>query len=179
VVYTKGATRYNIQDLAGGLSNGSLFMPGSGKVAVFAAPDTVFGAGGSQQLIQTWGGRGAFTHNWSPQWFTSIYGAYAAINYNGAATALVCANFVGTGAFGAGITSCNPNYSIGQVGLYTGYTPVKNLTFSADLTYTQIYQKNTGTVVYPGSAATGVNPGTYTLANTSALQVLLRAQRNF
>jgi hypothetical protein len=175
VVYTSGATRYNIQDLASGIGAATIFG-GNNKIGFGTAPDTVFGAGTSQQLIQTWGGRGAYTHNWSPQVFTSLYGAYAAVKYNGTATALVCANFT-TGQ--PGVTTCNPNYSIGQIGLITGYTPVKNLTFSADLTYTQLYQKMVGTYTTTNSGATGKPGGTYTLANEGAVQLLLRAQRNF
>jgi len=175
-VYTKGATRYNIQDLAGGIGAAVMFG-GNSKVAFGTAPDTVFGLGTSQQLIQTWGFRGAYTHNWTPKVFTSVYGAYAGVNYNGTAQALVCANFVAT--YGAGVTTCNPNYSIGQVGTITGFTPLKNLTFSADLTYTQLYQKMGGTALIPANAATGKPGGVYTLANGNALQLLLRAQRNF
>ena len=43
-----------------------------------------------QQLIQTWGMRGGFTHNWDPYWNSGIYGAYAAVQYNDTSKALIC-----------------------------------------------------------------------------------------
>ncbi len=100
----------------------------------------MFGPGGDQQLVQTWGMRGAYTHNWSPYWNTAIYGAYAGVRYNGTAKTLMC-GVGGVGgtvrtALGAGLTSCNPDYNIGQIGTITRWTPVKNLTFSADFIYT-------------------------------------------
>ena len=75
-VYTDGATRYNIQDLAGSAGANTVYggtnLPGAYQSVGFGvAPDTVFVNGGLQQLIQTWGFRGAYTHNWNPFWNTS------------------------------------------------------------------------------------------------------------
>ena len=79
-VYTDGATRYNIQDLAGGYGANTIFGSSSnplayGSVGVGFAPDTVFGSaqrtGLGQQLVQTWGFRGGYTHNWNPYWNTA------------------------------------------------------------------------------------------------------------
>jgi Porin subfamily len=191
-VYTDGATRYNIQDLASSAGANTIFggtnVPGAYQSIGFGmAPDSVFGAlsgvNTSQQLIQTWGGRGAYTHNWDPYWNSGVYGAYAAVNYNSTATALICG--VGGsfraiyGGVGSNITSCNPNYSISQVGFITRWTPVKNLTFSGDITYTHLDQNNSGTIAYPGSAAIGKPAAVYALANQDTLTVLLRAQRNW
>ena len=176
-VYTDGATRYNIQDLAGGagaatIYNGNGAGAALGSVGLGIAPDSVFNAGGSQQLIQTYGGRGGYTHNWNPYWNSSIYGAYADIHYGGSASAIFCANFV---ASNPGVTSCNPNYSISQIGANTRWTPVKNLTFTGEFIYTHLDQNMAGTITSTG----GYGTGAYTLANQDTYQVLLRAQRNF
>jgi hypothetical protein len=176
-VYTDGATRYNIQDLASGAGAWSTFAGTNvggalGKVGIGVAPDSVFGFGGSQQLVSTWGGRGAFNHNWNPYWSTSVYGAYADVHYNGTGAATFCASFM---ASNAGVTSCNPNYSVTQIGTVTRWTPVKNLTFSGEYIYSHLAQNNTGTIVTAGSYGTG----TYVLGNQDTHQVLLRAQRNF
>jgi hypothetical protein len=176
-VYTDGATRYNIQDLAAGAGAATIFngkgAPGTlGGVGLGVAPDSVFGLGGQQQLIQTWGGRGAYTHNWNPYWNTAIYGAYANIDYGTAGSSIFCASFT---ASNRGVTSCNPNYSITQAGIITRWTPVKNLTFSAEYVFSHLSQNNTGTIVTTGGNGNGV----YTLANQDTHQVLLRAQRNF
>jgi hypothetical protein len=190
-VYTDGATRYNIQDLAGGAGAATIFggtsVPGAySSIGFGIAPDTVFAAGGSQQLIQTWGFRGAYVHNWNPNWNTSIYGAWADVMYNSTAKSLICGP-TGTGAGGsfgifyaatATLTSCNPNYSIAQIGTQTQWTPVKNLTFSADFTYTHLDQNMAGTITAAAPAA-GQPTAVYALANQNTYQLLLRAQRNW
>jgi hypothetical protein len=187
-VYTDGATRYNIQDLAGSAGANTVFggtnLPGAYQSVGFGiAPDTVFSTGGQQQLIQTWGMRGGYTHNWSPTWNSAIYGAYAQVRYNGTAQTLLCGvGGVGgslRGAFGTGITSCNPDYNIGQLGLITRWTPVKNLTFSGDVTWTGLDQKMAGTVVLPQNTPIGKPATTYELKNQNTVLLLLRAQRNW
>jgi hypothetical protein len=194
-VYTNGATRYNIQDLASQTGAWSSFSGGTslfaggptlGKVGYGIAPDAVFNSpnsatGGQLNLISTWGMRGAFNHNWDPYWSTSIYGAYAYVDYGGNAKAVFCANFTAsTNAFnpvtGFGVSSCNPNYSIAQLGTVTRWTPVKNLTFSSEFIYSHLDQNNVGTIQgLSGSYGTG----SYQLADQNTYQVLLRAQRNF
>jgi len=189
-VYTDGATRYNIQDLsqAGSMTyfSGTNVAGAYQSIGLGVAPDSVFVTGGQQQLVQTWGMRGAFVHNWNPYWNTSIYGAYAQIMYNSTAKTAICGpagNGVG-GSFGAvfgtaGLTSCNPDYNIAQIGTQTQWTPVKNLTFTADLTWQHLDQKYAGTITYPGSASIGKPAAVYELKNQDAVTLLLRAQRNW
>jgi len=184
-VYTDGATRYNIQDLA--TAYGAVELYGSTSnplayqsLALQAAPDTVFAAGTAQQLIQTWGMRGAYTHHWDAYWDSSIYGAYAAVRYNTTAKTLICAT-PGLGfdvAAGAGLTTCNPDYSIGQLGFITRWTPVRNLTFSADLTWSHIDTKMAG-LLTTSNATLGKPPALYQLKNEDNVVLLLRAQRNW
>jgi hypothetical protein len=179
-VYTDGATRYNIQDLASqfgavGVYGGTGLVGAYQSVALAAAPDTVFATGGSQQLIQTWGMRGAFNHNWSPFWSSSLYGAYAGVRYNGTATALICGNATWSAAT---VTACNPDYNIGQLGVITRWTPVKNLTFSADLTWQHIDQKMAGTISAP-SATVGKPAAVYELRDQDNVLLMFRAQRNW
>ena len=83
------------------------------------------------------------------------------------------------GAAVAGITSCNPDYSIAQIGTQTQWTPVKNLTFTGDLTYTHLDQKFAGTVAFPGSAALGKPAAIYELKNQNTLTMMLKVQRNW
>jgi hypothetical protein len=191
-VYTNGATRYNIQDLAAAAGasqtyGGTSLAGAYASVGFGIAPDSVFGNGTQQQLIQTWGMRGGFTHNWDPFWNTSVYGAYAAIRYNDTAKSLICGiggvggSFrVTTGLTGIGGAAavCNPDYNIAQLGVITRWTPVKNLTFSADLTYTHLDQMMTGVVNAP-QAASGKPTGVYELRDQDTLLLLLRAQRNW
>jgi hypothetical protein len=190
-VYTNGATRYNIQDLASGAGGATIFsgtnLAGAYQSIGFGmAPDSVFGTGTQQQLISTWGMRGGYVHNWNPNWNTSIYGAYAGVRYNGGAKALICGP-TGTGVGGsfgavfgtAGLTSCNPDYNIAQLGTQTQWTPVKNLTFSADLTYTHLDQKMVGSIAYTGNASVGKAAAVYELKDQDTVLLMLRAQRNW
>ncbi|MCP2126895.1 porin [Bradyrhizobium ottawaense] len=180
-VYTDGATRYNFQNLAGG----SYSMFGSSGVAYqsvgFAyAPDTVFtsaGGGSSQETVKTWGFRGAYTHNWDPYWNTALYGAYAQAQFGSLAKTSLC-GVGGTFAI-AGVTSCNPDFAIGQVGIITRWTPVKNLTFSADLNWTHLDQKYSGVFAYAGAGATAKPAAAYELKDQDTITLLLRAQRNW
>jgi hypothetical protein len=183
-VYTDGATRYNIQDLSllgyqmyGGTSNPALYQ----SIGFGGASDAVFtgtSAGNQSQLenVKTWGFRGAYTHNWDPYWNTAIYGAYAGIRYGNLGKGTICAFIAGAQP---GVTTCNPDFNIAQAGIITRWTPVKNLTFSADLTWTHIDQKYAG--VWAGAAvAASAKPATnYELKDQSTVSLLLRAQRNW
>ena len=46
--------------------------------------DAVYVPGGELKLVDAWGVRGAFNHNWDPYWSTSLWGSYASVRYNGA-----------------------------------------------------------------------------------------------
>jgi len=186
-VYTDGATRYNIQDLASGYGAISMFGGTSnpaayGSIALNAAPDTVFVTGSDQHTIKTWGMRGAYTHNWDPYWNSAIYGAYAAVRWDDFSKAFLCTNL--SPFNNAAVTTCNPDYNIAQVGFITRWTPVKNLTFSADVTASFIDQKNVGLVNNVSNSNTFVvgkpiRPTVYEFKDQSTVSMLLRAQRNF
>jgi hypothetical protein len=177
-VYTDGATRYNFQNLAG--SSYSMF--GSSGIAYqsvgFAfAGDTAYAPGTQQETVKTWGFRGAYTHNWDPYWNTALYGAYAQAQFGSLVKTSLCG--VGGTFAVAGVTSCNPDFAIGQVGIITRWTPVKNLTFSADFNWTHLDSKMAGTFAYGGAGAIAKPAAVYELKDQDSLVLLLRAQRNW
>jgi len=190
-VYTNGATRYNLQDLtqagAATMYSGTGLAGAYQSVGFGIAPDSVFANGTQQQLIQTWGMRGAFNHNWNPYWSSSLYGAFASVHYNGAAKLLICGNGVVGGSIqgalnpagsGTAITVCNPDYNVGQLGFITRWTPVKNLTFSADLTWIHLDQRYAG--FFEAVSTALAKPATdYELKNQDTVLLLFRAQRNW
>lgn len=184
-VYTDGATRYNIHELATDYGALELFGNTSNSLAnqslaLQAAPDTVFAVRTAQQLIQTWGMRGAYTHNWDAFWNSSIYGAYAAVDYNNTAKTLICST-PGLGfdvADGAGLTTCDPDYNIGQLGLITRWIPVNNLMFSGEVTWSHIDTKMAG-LLTTASAAVGKPLAAYEMKSEDNVLLLLRAQRNW
>ena len=182
-VYTDGATRYNLSSLVG--QNFAMFggtsLPGAYQsVALAAAADGVFAAGTGIDTVQTWGLRGAFNHNFDPYWSGAIYGAYAQVDYQGAATSIICGAIAGFGAPTAGITTCNPDFNIAQVGGIIRWTPVKNLTFSADVAYTHLDQKFVGTIAPAAGLAGVAKPAAvYQLKDQDTVGLLIRAQRNW
>jgi hypothetical protein len=191
-VYTDGATRYNIQDLSAAAGTNQIYggtnLAGAYQSVGFGiAPDSVFGNGTQQSLVQTWGMRGAFNHNFDPYWSGAIYGAFAAVHYDGLGQSLLCGvggvggSFratLGLAGIGGAAAVCNPDYNIGQLGGIIRWTPVKNLTFSADLTWEHLDQKMVGTVAAP-NGPTGKPLALYELKDQDTVQLLLRAQRNW
>ena len=86
----------------------------------------------------------------------------------------------GLGAVTAGITNCDPNFNLGQIGGIIRWTPVKGLTFSADLNYTMLDQKFAGTIATAAAInATAKPAAVYQLKDQDAVSLLIRAQRNF
>lgn len=188
-VYTNGATRYNIQDLAG--AAGSAVIYGSSNIVgiynnlgIGFAPDSVFAVNGGHELVETWGMRGAFNHNWDPYWSSAVYGAYASVRYNNNAKTLMC-GIGGVGGTvrtlaGAGMTNCDPDYNIAQLGFVTRWTPVRNFTISGDFLWTHLDQKYAGTsAVFGPAASIGKPAGTYQFSDQNTYQISIRAQRNF
>jgi Porin subfamily len=179
-VYTDGATRYNFQSLAP--QNFSMFGSSSAfyqSVGIAAAADGVFDTGTGISTVQTWGARGAYTHNWDPYWNTAIYGAYAQLHYGNGGSGLVCARLAVTPGVALAPGGCNPDFNIAQAGIITRWTPVKNLTFSGEFTYSHLDQKMSGTITPPNAVLIGKPGVTYNLADQDAFQFLARAQRNF
>jgi hypothetical protein len=178
-VYTDGASRYNFHNLTttSFAMYGGASLPGAYQsLGIAGVADAVYGPGGQLETVKTWGLRGAFNHNWDPYWSSSLYGAYAQVRYGGAGSALVCANI--TPLLVAGST-CNPDFNIAQLGLVTRWTPVKGLTFSADVTYHRLDQKYAGAINSPTVAAVAKPAAVYELKDQDTVSMLLRAQRNF
>jgi hypothetical protein len=179
--FANGASRYVI----GGVSPNSFAMFGGTSAAgafqsigFATASDGIFGPGGSIEKTNAWGFRGGYNHNWDPYWSTSLFGSYSALSYNGAGKALFCAG-MGAVVGGQGVSySCNPDFQIAQVGIVTRWTPVKNLTFSGEVMYTQLFQNMSGTTaaVSPGGSAP---VAVYEFKNQGTVTVGVRAQRNF
>ncbi|MBH5371651.1 porin [Bradyrhizobium glycinis] len=178
-VYTDGASRYNFQSLF----PQAIFIYGGSSIAYqsigFAGiADGVFGTATGIDTVKTWGFRGGYTHNWSPNWSSGIYGAYASLRYGNTGKALICANFAAGLAPSAGAT-CNPDFNLAVIGGNVVWTPVKGLAFTADVSYVWLDQKYSGTIAAPANLTVAKPATTYELKDQGNLQMLLRAQRNF
>jgi Porin subfamily len=200
--YAKGMTK-SVISTSGGSPNFAMFG-GSGNgayqsVGLGATSDGVYmpGVGGTGGIVLTsaWGIRGAFNHNWDPYWSTSLWGSYAQVKYDGGtndninglgtttAKGAYCAGFAATHGGQAAVANnvgnytCNPDFNVAQVGVVTRWTPVKNLTFSAEVGAFFLDQKMSGTSTFTPSAP---KPTTvYEFKDQSTVYLNVRAQRNF
>ncbi len=171
----------------------SFAMIGSSGVAyqsigLGATSDAVYSPGlagndGALKLTEAWGIRGAFNHNWDPYWSTSLFGSYTSVRYNGSAldttTAMgaYCAAFAVTHPGQGATYTCDPNFNTAQLGVVTRWTPVKNLTFSAEVQWFHLDQKMAGVSVFSPGAP---KPTTaYEFKDQDTVSLNVRVQRNF
>jgi hypothetical protein len=138
---------------------------------------TAFGGDGNIHLTEAYGVRGAFNHNWDPYWSSSLFGGAGWVRYDGTAKAEYCAAY-GAAVAGLGATyTCNPDFSAGMLGVITRWTPVKNLTFSAETIWMHLHQNFAGSAVF--SPAAGQPTTTYAYKDQDTLSLNVRVQRNF
>jgi hypothetical protein len=138
---------------------------------------TAFGGDGAIHLTTAYGVRGAFNHNWDPYWSSSLFGGMGWVRYDATAQLEYCAVFFASNPGAIGTASCNPNYTISMLGTVTRWTPVKNLTFSAEAIWTHLTTGFTGTAVLSPGAPLPVQAYAFKSQDTVSFNV--RAQRNF
>ena len=147
--YSEGAIKYT----GGGLGN-FLITRGQrtgGGLATDASYTAAFG-GSSLQLNKAWSVVGGFQHVWTPQWKSTLYGTYGAVEFGSIATA-------------------NSDWNYSQVGSRTTFSPVANLDLSVDV----MYQK----LATAGAGSFGAVPVGNVVGDQSAWQAIFRVQRNF
>jgi hypothetical protein len=162
------------------------------SVAFGATTDAVYlpvaaGGTGDLKLTTAFGVRGAFNHNWDPYWSSSLFGGVGWVRYGGQAGNLTTAAgqycnayYKEIGVANMATSTCNPNYSISMLGAVTRWTPVKNLTFSAETIWTHLNTGFTGTATLTPSATTSPLPtAVYQFKNQDTVSFNVRAQRNF
>jgi Porin subfamily len=136
------------------------------------------GGDGSIHLTTAYGMRGAFNHNWDPYWSSSLFGGIGVVRYDGTSAANYCAAY-GVAVAGQGVTySCNPNYTASELGVITRWTPVKNLTFSAESIWMHLQQGFSGFATIPVGNGQATN-NVYSFKNQDTVSLNLRVQRNF
>jgi hypothetical protein len=154
----------------------------SHSLAFGATTDAVYlpvaaGGDGSLHLTTAYGVRGAFNHNWDPYWSSSLFGGMGWVRYDATAQANYCAA-IAASIPGQGATyTCNPNYTISMLGMVTRWTPVKNLTFSAEAIWTHLTTGFNGTATFSPGAPLAVQTFSFAAQDTASFNV--RVQRNF
>lgn len=169
-VYAEGATGYTTR------STMAWRMWGSGNSLGFGWPtDSVFANGTDLELTRSWSVIAAGEHRWNPQWRTSLYGGYQAIEYNANATAMICsrATIVGT------VTqNCDPDLGWLHVGTRTQWNPHPYLDVGLDLAYLRLFSAFAG----PGvtTIADGARPaGPVVIEDQATFNAYFRVQYNF
>jgi hypothetical protein len=152
------------------------------SIAFGATTDAVYlpvaaGGDGSLHLTESFGIRGAFNHNWDPYWSSSLFGGMGWVRNDDTAKAEYCAAYA-VAVPGQGRTySCDPNYTISMLGAVTRWTPVKNLTFSAEAIWTHLTTGFTGFATLSPGAPYPSAAVDFKAQDTVSFNV--RAQRNF
>jgi len=143
--------------------------------------DGVYVPGGPIILTDAFGVRGAFNHNWDPYWSSSLFGSYSVVRYNGAATAAYCGAFAApvTGRAFSGDFTCNPDFNVSQLGVVTRWTPVKNLTFSAEVMWFHLDQRMAGAILMQPGATSPKPAAVYEFKDQDTVSLNVRVQRNF
>jgi len=182
--WAKGDTK-EVISTSGGSPSFTMFS-GSGagayqSIGFGATTDAVYlpvfaGGDGNLHLTTAYGVRGAFNHNWDPYWSSSLFGSYSAVRYDGTAKLNICTNYSAGKVVSADFT-CNPDFNVAMLGFVTRWTPVKNLTFSAEVLWTALDQKLTGTAVL--TPTTPKPTATYEYKDQNTVTFNVRAQRNF
>jgi hypothetical protein len=191
--YAKGDTKNVISTSAA--SPSFAMFGGSGRPGAYQSigfgqtADAVFlpgfltgGLTGDIKLVESYGIRGAYNHNWDPYWSSSLFGSYSAVRYNGSATDITTAKgqFCASFNFGKLVSAdyaCNPDFNVAQIGVVTRWTPVKNLTFSAEVQYFHLDQKFLGAATLTPAAPKPT--AVYEFKDQDTVSFNVRAQRNF
>jgi hypothetical protein len=135
------------------------------------------GGDGRIHLTTAYGMRAPLNHNWDAYWSSSLFGSYSAVRYDGTANAALCTNYTTASKAVSADYSCNPDYNVSQLGVVTRWTPVKDLTFSAEVMWFHLDQKFAGTAVLkPSDPKPEVR---YEFKDQDTVSLQLRAQRNF
>lgn len=173
--YANGATRYALGQSSSLAQNIALF--GARDLAVATVSDASYATGGNLQLTKAWGVNGGFNHNWNANWVSSVFGSYSHVSYNGTATSLYCAAFYSTAALAP--VTCNPNFSIRQVGFNTTWKPIKNLAIIGEVIWNNYDSGIKGTSLASLNPGSGKATGAYTYKSEDTVSGIFRVQRNF
>jgi hypothetical protein len=188
VNYAQGASRYvfNTPNTNWGAVDGNSEAYGVLSDCVYGGTVAV-GNNTSCQLTTAWGFNASFEHYWTPQWHQSLYGAYAAVNYNNSANAMLCAvegngnNLAGT--LSAGVPGCSNNWSMWGIGSRLQWDVTKSFYVGVEALYEDLHSATSGcaTLAACGVAVSSVAFGGATLgeADSHAWTFTLRMHKDF
>jgi Porin subfamily len=194
--FSHGATKYvfgGTIDTVGAGRFAAASGTAGGTMAIGYVLDGVYSGtsaatGTSIQLANAWEVSGFYEHYWTPAWRTSVFGNYSSISYGAAADAMLIGNLTTittstghlAGAGGVGSATGSMKFATAQVGTKTSWTPVKDLTISAEFLYTRMINNLNGTFVTAAGGVSGAAAGTvYTLGSQNIYNGGVQIIRSF
>jgi Porin subfamily len=177
---------------AGAYTTGNNFTsPGlfgsDNRVALGPLTDAVYLNGTGFELTTSWTVGSYFTHYWTPNFTTTIFGSHSGISYNDTIKTdrwfcgpSAANNFL---AFPQGISvnpadPCNPDFGFTTIGAHTDWYPVPGFRLGVEVMYTQIDTAFKGAqLTLPRTDSRPA--GAYTAKDESVTSVVFRAQRSW
>ena len=146
--YGKGAAKYVFGGTTDTLGGGRYAKADGNTMGFGYVLDGVFGPGGQVQQSEAWAVSAFYEHYWNPAWRTSVFGNYSHISYGDTGNALLFDALLAGRTSNAGFltpgTTGNFDLGLTQIGTRTAWTPVRNLTLSAQFTYSRLEQNLNG-----------------------------------
>ena len=178
--FANGAAKYvwgGTWDSAGAgrfaIANGGTI--GFGYILDGVYSGTSLANGTSISKSNAWDVSAYYEHYWTPAWRTSVFGSYSTISYGSGDLALTTAINGGV-APPAGIGTSK--LAVAQIGTRTAWTPVQNLTLSAEFIYTHLDQNYSGTFVSSNVPGYGANYP-FTIKDQNAYNGAVQILRSF
>jgi hypothetical protein len=173
--YARGAVSYAAQGFSIGFTGASFSMQAyeGTTIARGIVSDAVYSgvAGSALELTKSYSLMAGYTHNWSPQFDTSILGQYVKVDYDTTATGLLNAS-LGQAA------GTSQDFSWWAIGFRNRWKPVKNLMLGVEVMYSKLETASSGVtqVLAPG----GAKPTqAYTFGDIDQWHGIFRVERYF
>jgi Porin subfamily len=143
VNYTQGALKYIFQT-----PTSNWFKQDGSQFGFGALSDGAYGGSvvntTDVELTTAWGINAAYEHFWNPRWRTSLYGGYAAVNYDDRANNMMC-SVLGTangnglaGSLAVAKPGCNMDWSTWWIGSRTQWNVTKDFYMGVDVLYSKL-----------------------------------------
>jgi len=180
--YGVGASAYATGN---NLTSPGLYGAGN-NLALGVVTDAVYLNGTGLQLTTGWSAGAYFTHYWTPQFSSTVFGGHAEVSYNdtvktgrwfcgGGGAAIQNVNLAPASAGAA----CDPSFGLSVVGGRTDWYPVPSFRLGVEVMYTQIDTAFDGQQITLASTQGRRPTGIYTAKDQGITSVIFRAQRQW
>ncbi|RYX98594.1 MAG: porin, partial [Bradyrhizobiaceae bacterium] len=182
--YAKGAAKYVFGGTTDTVGGGRYAKADANSIGFGYVLDGVYTNGGQIVQSEAWQVSAFYEHYWNPAWRTSVFGNYSHISYGNDGNALLLAALTRAGGTTtspvAGLVGSTGNFDLGltQIGTRTAWTPVRNLTLSAQFTYSRLEQNLGGS--WNGAVTGRPTPvGGFAVTNQNAYNGAVQILRSF